>query len=262
MTSTPGANHSASGRILDGKVALVIGASRGIGAETARAFAAAGAKVAVAARDEAALNCVVESIVGAGGDALAIPTDIGDAAAVEHLVDETVRRYGRLDIALNNAARTVRPAPLADVAMSDFEETVRVNLLGFFVAMKHEIPAMLASGGGAIVNMGSTAAVGAWYGIGPYVATKHALVGLSKTAALDYAANGIRVNVVAPGPVATDRIQSLSDEQRAPIKAAVPMQRIGTVQDVASRVVWLCSDQASFITGTVVPIDGGQLARI
>jgi NAD(P)-dependent dehydrogenase (short-subunit alcohol dehydrogenase family) len=245
--------------LLAGKVAVVLGASRGIGATTARVFARAGAAVVLAARDEAALAIIVRDIQQSGGRALAVPTDIGEAAAVERLIRRTLDVYGRLDVAFNNAAGGPKPAPLAEISLEGFDEAVRVNLRGVFLAMKYEIPAMLA-GGGAIVNMSSTAGLSGVQGMSGYVAGKHGIVGMTKSAALDYAAQGVRVNAVAPGPILTERLSSLPEEYRAPVIAAVPMRRIGSPEEVGALAAWLCSDQASFLTGAVVPIDGGRMA--
>jgi NAD(P)-dependent dehydrogenase (short-subunit alcohol dehydrogenase family) len=247
-------------RLLEGKVAIITGASRGIGAAAARAFAEAGAAVALAARDEVALAAVAEQIVAGGGRALAVPTDVGDPAAVERLVRRTTDAFGRLDAAFNNAGAGHMPKPLADVTVEEFDGVVRSHLRGVFLGMKYEIPAMLASGGGAIVNMSSGAGLRGVGGIGGYVASKHGIIGLTKSVALDYAQQGIRVNAVAPGPIGTKRLTGLTDEQRSPIARAVPMQRVGRPEEVAAAVVWLCSDQASYITGSTLTIDGGKLA--
>jgi NAD(P)-dependent dehydrogenase (short-subunit alcohol dehydrogenase family) len=253
------ADH-ATNRLLGGKVAIVTGASRGIGAVVARALAEAGASVSLAARDEDALSAIAQQITSAGGRALAIPTDVGDPEAVERLVRRTTESFGRLDAAFNNAAGGGHlPTPLAEVAVEDFDSMVRVSLRGVSICMKYEIPAMLASGGGAIVNMSSTSGERGVRGIGAYVASKHGVIGLTKSAALDYAQQGIRVNAVAPGPIDSGRLP-MADERREQISRAVPMARIGRPEEVAAAVVWLCSDQASFVTGATIPIDGGRLS--
>jgi NAD(P)-dependent dehydrogenase (short-subunit alcohol dehydrogenase family) len=251
-----------SDKLLEGKIAIITGASRGIGAQAARVFVREGATVVLAARSEGGLNRTVDEIQAGGGYALAVPTDVGDPTSVERLVNQTLQTYGHLDIAFNNAGEGHMPVPLANLAIDDFDRAVRVNLRGVFLAMKFEIPAMLATGGGAIVNMGSTAGLNGVRGIAGYVAGKHGIIGLTKTAALDYAGQGIRVNVIAPGPVLTERIESLSEEARQPIKNAVPLGRIGLPEEIAWTAAWLCSEQASFITGAVLPVDGGRLAGI
>lgn len=250
----------AQARLLAGKVALVVGASRGIGAATALAFARSGACVVLASRDADALQAMASRIQREGGEALAVPTDVADAEAVARLLERTRATFGRLDAAFNNAAAGPAPAPLAEVPLDGFDLAVQVNLRGVFVAMKEEIPLMLASGGGAIVNMASTAGERGVPGLAAYVATKHAILGLSKTAALDYAARGIRVNAVAPGPILTEHIARLPDATRGQIGAAVPMRRLGQPAEVAALVTWLCSDQAAFVTGATIAIDGGRLA--
>ena len=247
-------------RLLERKVAIVTGASRGIGAATARALAAAGAGVVLAARDEQALLAVAGEINADGGDALVIPTDVTDPRSVERLVEHVVKTAGRLDVAFNNAGHGHQPTPLAELADAEFGEVLAVNARGVFLAMKYEIAAMLTAGGGAIVNMTSTAGLHGVKGIAGYVAAKHAIVGLTKTAALDYAEHGIRVNAVAPGPIDTHRLAALPEQVRNQIASAVPLRRIGKPEEVASTVAWLLSDQASFITGATVPIDGGKTA--
>jgi NAD(P)-dependent dehydrogenase (short-subunit alcohol dehydrogenase family) len=247
--------------LLRGKVAIVTGASRGIGTAAARAFARAGATVALAARDEKALAAVAEHISIAGGRALAVPTDVGDAASVERLVARTVDAYGRLDIAFNNAAGGGHPpTPLAEVAVEDYESALAISLRGVFLSMKYELAVMLNAGGGAIVNMASTAGVEAVAGLAGYVSSKHGVIGLTKSAALDYAEQGIRINAVAPGPILTDRLEQAGEEAQRQAGLAMPMRRVGKPEEVASAVVWLCSDAASFITGATLPIDGGKLA--
>lgn len=245
---------------LAGKVAIVTGASRGIGAAAARAFAQAGARVVLAARDEQALEAVAREIRSVDGQALVVPTDTGDPASVAHLVDATLEAYGRLDAAFNNAGDGHMPTPLADIAVEDFDRAVRVNLRGIFLAMKYEIPAMLAGGGGSIVNMSSTAGLMGVPGIGGYVASKHGIVGLTKTAAVDYAQRNIRVNTVAPGPIRTHRLRNVSGEMLERVVGPVPMRRLGQPEEVAAVVVWLCSEQATYVTGATIPVDGGWTA--
>jgi NAD(P)-dependent dehydrogenase (short-subunit alcohol dehydrogenase family) len=247
--------------ILTNQVALVTGASRGIGAATARTLAAAGARVALAARDEARLEALAAEITQAGGTALSVPTDVSDPHDVERMVARTLDAFGRLDIAFNNAAGGGHPpTPLTDVAVEDFDSAFAINLRGTFLCLKHEIPAMLQSGGGAIVNMTSTAGLEAVGGLAAYVSTKHGIVGLTKVAALECAARGIRVNAVAPGPILTEHLERAGTAAQQGAGQAMPMKRVGRPEEVAATVVWLCSESASFITGAVIPIDGGKLA--
>jgi NAD(P)-dependent dehydrogenase (short-subunit alcohol dehydrogenase family) len=244
---------------LDGRVAIVTGASRGIGAAAARAFASAGARVVLAARDEPSLSRIRDEIVGADGAAVVVTTDVTDAASVQRLIERTLAAFGRLDVAFNNAGQGGRPTPLADIAVEDFEHTIAVDLRSVFLCLKFEIPVMQAGGGGAIVNMASSAGLSGAPGMGPYVAAKHGVVGLTEAAAIDYAAHNIRVNALAPGPIASH--PEMSDELREQIGRAVPLGRMGTPEEVAAAAVWLCSDAASFITGTTLRVDGGKLSR-
>ena len=246
---------------LTNQVAVVTGASRGIGAATARAFAQAGAAVALASRDKGRLDALAAEITAAGGTALSVPTDIGDPEDVERMVTRTLDAFGRLDIAFNNAAGGGHPpTPLTEVALQDFDSALAINLRGTFLCLQHEIAAMLQSGGGAIVNMSSTAGLEAVGGLAAYVSSKHAIVGLTKVAALEYAARGIRVNAVAPGPILTEQLERAGVAAQAGAAQAMPMKRVGRPEEVAATVVWLCSDSASFITGATIPIDGGKLA--
>ncbi|MGI8430232.1 MAG: SDR family NAD(P)-dependent oxidoreductase [Solirubrobacteraceae bacterium] len=246
---------------LAGQIAIVTGASRGIGAVSARAFARAGAAVVLGARDEPAIIKIAQEIQAVGGQAHAVGTDVSDPASVKHLVKRTLETYGRLDVAFNNAGATHMPARLAEITLEDFERCISVNLAGVFVAMKYEIAAMLDTGGGAIVNMSSTAGVNGAPGMGAYAATKHGVIGLTRSAAIDYAHSAIRVNAIAPGPILTEKIAKLPDTVRQQISRSVPMGRLGDPQEVAAAAVWLCSDHASFITGATLPIDGARTSR-
>jgi NAD(P)-dependent dehydrogenase (short-subunit alcohol dehydrogenase family) len=247
---------------LEGTVALVAGASRGIGAVTARAFARAGAAVALAARDRRTLEEVAGGIRAEGGQALAVPTDVGDAASVERLVRQTLDTFGRLDAAFNNATDGPAPTPLADLEPEEFDRAIRTNVRGTFLGMKYQIQAMLRSGGGAIVNMASLAGLQGVANLAGYVAGKAGIIGLTKVAALDYADQGIRVNVVAPGPILTEHLEAAGEEAQRQAGMSTPMRRVGRAEEVAATVVWLCSEQASFVTGVTVPIDGGQYAGL
>jgi NAD(P)-dependent dehydrogenase (short-subunit alcohol dehydrogenase family) len=246
---------------LAGKVALVTGASRGIGAAVARAYTRSGAAVALAARDEAALDRLAAELNDAGSVAIPVPTDVTDADAVARMVDQVVTELGRLDVACNNAAGGGHPpTPLAEVPVESFDSGIATSLRGVFLAMKYEIPAMLSNGGGAIVNMSSTAGIQGVGGLATYVAAKHGLEGLTKVAALDYADRGVRVNAIAPGPILTDNLARAGAAAQQAAASAMPLRRIGQPEEVAAAVVWLCSEAAAFITGTTLLIDGGKLA--
>ncbi|HVX47074.1 MAG TPA: glucose 1-dehydrogenase [Mycobacteriales bacterium] len=243
-----------------GRVALIAGASRGIGAVTAREFARAGAAVALAARDEDLLNSVAAEIRAAGGQAIAVKTDVGDTQSMATLVERTVDEFGRLDFAFNNATDGPRPTPLADIEPEDFDRGIRTNIRGTFLGMKFQIPAIIRSGGGAIVNMASGAGLSGVSNLAAYVAGKAGIIGLTKAAALDYADQGVRVNVVAPGPILTYHLEAAGPEAQRQAGLSTPMRRVGQSEEVATTVMWLCSDESSFVTGVTVPIDGGQSA--
>src|SRR6266480_4553295 len=250
MGTASGAQEAAMTDLpFQGRVALVAGASRGIGAATAEAFAAAGAAVVLGARDMAALESVVKRIEGSGGRAVAVQSDVADVDSAREL-----------DAAFNTATAGPLPAPLADIDPAEFDRGIATNVRGTFLGMKFQIPSMLASGGGAIVNMASIAGLNATANLAAYVAGKAGIIGLTKVAALDYADQGIRVNVVAPGPIRTYHIEAAGEQAIRAASMSTPMRRMGTSAEVAQTVLWLCSDQASFITGTVIPVDGGQAA--
>lgn len=243
--------------LLEGKTALILGASRGIGAATARAFVANGAQVVLAARSRDALDTLAAEL---GGQAQIIVTDMMRAEDIAKAIAFTVQSFGKLDIAFNNAGVSPPRAEFAELTDEAFDATMNVNLRSIFLAMKHEIRAMLAGGGGAIVNTGSVGSLVGLPQMAAYVASKHALVGLTKTAALEYAKRNIRVNMVAPGTIMTEMLKAgaaATAEGRARLEAATPMGRIASPEEVAGSVVWLCSPAASYVTGTVLTVDGG-----
>ncbi len=245
------------------RVVLVIGASRGIGAAIATAFAATGAHVVLAARDSVALARVAARVGSAAGapSTLTRTVDVTDEDAVNGLLGDVDGRFGRLDVAVNSAGGSLRrPAPLQRWSAEEFQASIAVNLTGTFLAMKYELDLMTRTGGGAIVNVSSTAGQQPVAGLAGYVAGKYGVEGLTRVAALDYAAAGIRVNAIAPGPILTDQLAAAGPEAQAATVAAVPLGRLGTIDDVASAAVWLASSASSFITGTTLTIDGGRLA--
>ncbi|UVK46860.1 SDR family oxidoreductase [Mesorhizobium sp. AR07] len=245
---------------LTGKVALVVGASKGIGAATARAFGRAGAVVVLAARDQSAIDDVALQIQAAGGRALAVRADVTDPHSMQILVARTIEAFGRLDAAFNNATDGPRPAPLAQIDAEAFDRGIRTNIHGTFHGMKFQIAAMLENDGGTIVNMASTAGVEGVSGLSAYVAGKAGIIGLGRVAALDYADSNIRVNVIAPGPILTHHLEAAGEQAQQMAAMAVPMGRLGTVANIADAVLWLSSPSSGFITGAVIPVDGGQLA--
>src|SRR4051795_770727 len=248
-----------------GSVALVVGASKGIGAGTAVAFAEEGAAVVLAARGEAAVRGIAQTINDHGGRASGVRADASDPASMAHVVDVAVSSYGGLHAAFNNATDGPLPAPLAEIGIDDFDRGIATNVRGTFLGMKYQLPAMLATDDDlpkAVVNMASSAALHPVANLAAYVAGKAAIIGLSKVAALDYADRGVRVNVVAPGPILTHHLEAAGEEAQRRAGESTPMRRVGRSEEVAAVVVWLCTDQSSFITGAAIPIDGGQSAGL
>jgi NAD(P)-dependent dehydrogenase (short-subunit alcohol dehydrogenase family) len=244
---------------LNGKTAIILGASRGIGAAAARALVAEGARVVLAARSLDALETLAIEL-GGPAHAQVIQTDLTDAAQIAAAVALAVSAFGGLDIALNNAG--ISPPRTDFTAVTDvaFDATLNVNLRAVFIAMKHQITAMLASGGGSIVNTGSIASMVGMPHMAAYVASKHALAGLTKSVALEYATRNIRINLLAPGTVMTDMLKAgaaATPEGEARIKTLTPMGRIATAEEITGAIVWLCSPSASYVTGAVIPVDGG-----
>lgn len=245
------------------RVVLVIGASRGIGAAIATAFAATGAHIVLVARDGVALARVAARVgkVAGAPSTLTRTVDVTDEDAVRGLLGDVDDRFGRLDVAVNSAGGSLRrPTPLQRWTAAEFQTSIAVNLTGTFLAMKYELDLMTRTGGGAILNVSSTAGQQPVAGLAGYVAAKYGLEGLTRVAALDNADAGIRVNAIAPGPILTDQLAAAGPEAQASTVAAVPMGRLGTIDDVASAAVWLASSDSSFITGTTLTIDGGRLA--
>jgi NAD(P)-dependent dehydrogenase (short-subunit alcohol dehydrogenase family) len=246
---------------MNGKVALVTGASRGIGAAVARAYRLAGARVAIAARDTRALDRLAEELGRGEGHALAVAADVSEPTAVAEMVDTVISEFGRLDFACNSAAGGGHPpTPLADVPIEAFDSGLAVTLRGVFLSMRAEIPAIMSSGGGSIVNVSSTAGLQPVGGLASYVASKFGVEGLTRVAALDYAAAGVRVNALAPGPILTDNLERAGPAAQQAAAAAMPLARVGRPEEVADAVVWLSSDAAGFITGSTLTMDGGKLA--
>jgi len=246
-----------------GKVALVTGGGSGIGRAAALAFARAGAAVAVADIDAAGGQATAEQIAAAGGAAHFIQADVSRAADVQAMVAETVAHFGRLDYAHNNAGIEGRVVPLLEGDEAEFDRIIAVNLKGVWLCLKHELPQMIAQGGGAIVNTASVAGLVGSAGMAAYGASKHGVVGLSKTAAVEYARAGIRVNAVCPGFIHTPMVDRFTGNQPAAnerLARNAPLKRLGTPEEVAEAVVWLCSDAAAFITGHALAIDGGLIA--
>jgi len=247
-----------------GKVALVTGAGSGIGRATALAFAAAGASVVAADIDQDAVEGTVKEIEAAGGVATAVRCDVTKGADLARAVAVAVDTYGGLDAAFNNAGAESSVAGAADVDEDEFDRIHLLNVKGVWLSMKHEIPAMIARGGGAIVNASSVMGLRGAAGGLVYCSTKHAVAGMTKCAALDYAEAGIRVNATAPGMINTSMMERTAVNMAVPpeaFDAMHPVGRLGQPTEVADAVLWLCSDAAAFLTGVVLPVDGGYTAR-
>ncbi|WP_432089929.1 SDR family NAD(P)-dependent oxidoreductase [Streptomyces sp. NRRL F-5630] len=244
------------------KVGLVTGAGSGIGRAIASGLARRGAAVAVLDVDEAAAHETAEKIAGAGGRAIAVRADIADENSVRSAIGRTVAEFGRLDVAVNNAAVSSSGRQLTEMRAQEWEGVLRVNLTGTFLCLKYEIPELRRAGGGAIVNIASGGGLHAIPLSPAYVAGKHGVVGLTKAAAVDYAADGIRVNAVAPGMTRTAHLDRATEGTGmiAQHQALTPLGRLATPDEIADAAVWLCSDESSYVTGTTLSVDGGRRA--
>jgi NAD(P)-dependent dehydrogenase (short-subunit alcohol dehydrogenase family) len=250
-------------RSLSGQVALVTGAAAGIGRATALAFAREGLKVVVSDVDAAGGEGTVEQIRAAGGEARFIRCDVTRDAEVRALIEGLQAAYGRLDYAFNNAGIDIEKTKLADAQEAEFDAIMGVNVKGVWLCMKYEIPLMLAQGRGAIVNTASVAGLGAAPKMGIYSASKHAVIGLTRSAAVEYAKKNVRINAVCPAVIDTDmyrRAIEIEPRKAEYAKAVHPIGRVGTVEEIAGAVLYLCSDAAGFTTGIALPVDGGATA--
>jgi len=251
-------------KIFEGKVAIVTGGSYGIGRAAAVAFVKRGAKVVIADCIEDKENETMKLVECAGGEAMFILCDVSKTTEVKNMIEKTIARFGRLDYAFNNAGVEGLTATTHECTEENWDKTIRINLKGIWLCMKYEIPEMLKHDKNAIVNCASVAGLNGFPGLPAYVATKHGVLGLTKTAALEYAEKGIRVNAVCPGVIHTamiDRLTGKDKEAEKQFTGMEPIGRMGNPEEVAEAVVWLCSDAASFVTGIAMPVDGGFVAR-
>ncbi|MFB0488216.1 NAD(P)-dependent dehydrogenase (short-subunit alcohol dehydrogenase family) [Methylobacterium sp. OAE515] len=240
-----------------GRTAFITGAASGIGRASAIAFAREGARVAITDRTEGALDQLRTDIEAAGSEVLAIRCDVSVPEDVEEAVAKTVERFGRLDCAFNNAGVENKAAPVHEIALGEWDRILGINLRGTFVCMKHEIAQMLRQGGGVVVNTSSGAGIRGVAGGASYAASKHALIGLTKSAALDYAKAGIRVNAVLPGNIGTPMMDRFTGGDIQKAIDLEPVGRLGKPEEIAEAVLWMCSDLGAFVTGASISVDGG-----
>lgn len=249
----------------ENKVVLITGGATGIGSAAALEFARRGAQVAVADKNEDAGEATVAEVRSNGGTATFIATDVSDATNVERMVGKCVADFGRIDCAINNAGVELEWAPLADADEDLFDKIIAVNLKGVWLCLRQEIRQMLRQNGGSIVNTASIAAMTAAPKMSSYAASKHGVIGLTKTAAVEYASEGIRINAVCPGVIDTDMTKRAIEKGGAGTEKYLPgihpMGRIGTAGEVVAAMLWLSSDASSFTTGAILPVEGGRLAR-
>jgi NAD(P)-dependent dehydrogenase (short-subunit alcohol dehydrogenase family) len=246
------------------KVAVITGGATGIGKSTAMLLASKGIKVVISGRREAVGQKAIEEIRAQGGDAAFIAADVDNETQVSQIIGFALKKYGRLDLAVNNAGISNETKTIGDSDPAKFQAMLQTNVMGVYLCMKYEIQQMLKNGGGSIVNLASIAGLNGIPYAGPYAATKHAVVGLTKSGALDYATQNIRINAVAPGAIKTDIIAgSIAQGQydEATISAMHPIARMGNPEEIAHGIAWLLSDEASFVTGHILNIDGGFQAK-
>ncbi|MGB7290798.1 MAG: SDR family oxidoreductase [Thermodesulfobacteriota bacterium] len=244
----------------EGKVVLVTGGTSGIGRVTAVAFAREGAKIVVSGRREREGQETVDLVKKVGGEATFVKTDVAIEQDVKAMVEKTVATYGHLDYAFNNAGIEQLPTPLVEQGEETFDQIMDINVKGVWLSIKYEIPQMLKNGGGAIVNTASVAGLIGVPGIPIYIASKHAVLGLTKSVALEYAKSGIRINAVSPAAIETDMVDRFVGKEgdaRQQLAFMHPIGRMGTPEEIANAVIYLCSDKASFITGQSLAVDGG-----
>jgi NAD(P)-dependent dehydrogenase (short-subunit alcohol dehydrogenase family) len=239
------------------KAAFVTGAASGIGRATAVAFANEGARVAVLDRTEAALQQTAEALAKAGGDVLVIACDVSEPEQVATAVEQAVKAFGRIDCAFNNAGVENRATPLHQIELEEWDRILDINLRGTFVCMKHEITQMVRQGGGVVVNTSSGAGIRGVAGGSAYSASKHAIIGMTKSAALDYAKHNVRVNCVLPGNIATAMMERFTGGDIQKAIDLEPVGRLGKPEEIAEAVLWMCSDLGGFVTGASTVVDGG-----
>jgi NAD(P)-dependent dehydrogenase (short-subunit alcohol dehydrogenase family) len=247
---------------LDSKVALITGGTTGIGRDTAMLFAKNGAKVVISGRRETEGNETISLVRAAGGDGLFVKSDVSKSADIQSLIQKTIEKFGRLDLAFNNAGIEGQWKPIIEQSEEDWDSVIDINLKGVWLCLKYEIQQMLKQGSGAIVNMSSVAGLMGAAGAAVYVASKHGVIGLTRTVALEYAARNIRVNAVCPAVIETAMAErAFADpEVNKRILAQHPIGRFGKPMEIAEAVLWLCSDKSSFMTGHYIVLDGGMRA--
>jgi NAD(P)-dependent dehydrogenase (short-subunit alcohol dehydrogenase family) len=239
------------------KVVFVTGAASGIGRATAIAFASEGARIAILDRSADALNAVADTIRRKSSDVLAIPSDVSEPSQMQAAVEQVIQKFGRLDVAFNNAGVENKAAPVHEIELSEWDRIMNINLRGLFVCMKHELAQMVRQGGGVVVNTSSGAGIRGVAGGAAYAASKHAIIGLTRSAALDYAKQNIRVNAVLPGNIETPMMDRFTGGDIQKAIDLEPVGRLGKPEEIAEAVLWMASDLGGFVTGAATVVDGG-----